>query len=221
MAALDYKYTSLPRQWPGKQRPPGFTRKRSPFKIIWTNTEKMLAKEIEHLGGKDVTIAVDIRNPGFFRADGMLRADARPMSPAVIISFTTREGVRLTFPCDTFAFWQDNVHAITLSLESLRRVDRYGVTQGDQQYVGFKALAAGGPRKMTVEEAAEVVAEFCPFPANLIASEPSVAIEGVKMARRKAHPDSGGSEDAFKRVQEASEIVEGFHTPTADAAPRP
>jgi hypothetical protein len=205
---LRYRYVALPDVWPGKQRPVGHRRQQSRFKIRWTDVEKDLAREISHLGGKDVTLAVDSKNPGDFRQDGMLRADARP-GPAVILSFTDRNGIRLQFPCDTYSWWQDNVSAIARALEALRMVDRYGVTQGDKQYVGFKALPASTtPNAMTPETAAEELAKHSPFPAYLIISEPTVRAEAIKTAKRKSHPDAGGDEEAFKRVIEAAVVLD-------------
>lgn len=214
---LAYQYVALPKVWPGKRGPANAPpRRKAPFKSMWTTTEQLLARELAHLGAKDVTIAVDIRNPGFFRADGMLRADARPVTPAVIVAFTDRGGVRMQFPCETYGYWADNVHAIALALESLRRVDRYGVTQGDQQYVGFRALPPGGgspsaPARMSEDRALEVLAAYHPFPAHLVVSELSVAGEVIKMAKRKAHPDSGGTQEDFVLVGEAADVIEALH----------
>lgn len=46
--------------------------------------------------------------------------------------------------CDRFLSWEDNLRAITKTLESLRAVARYEVIQDDEQYAGFKQLTAGG-----------------------------------------------------------------------------
>src|SRR5438094_286048 len=89
------------------------------------------------------------------------RASLRSRTPPAIVSFTNRDGIRLTFPCDTYGDWATNVYAIASTLEKLRAINRYGVTQGDQQYVGFQALPpAGGSTAMTAEEAADVIAQL-------------------------------------------------------------
>ena len=44
MAKFEYRYVPLPRVWPGKQRPPGHVRPRSPFKVVtWRPIEALLA----------------------------------------------------------------------------------------------------------------------------------------------------------------------------------
>lgn len=44
------------------------------------------------------------------------------------------------FACDRFLRWEDNLRAITKTLDALRAVDRYDVVQGGEQYAGFKQL---------------------------------------------------------------------------------
>lgn len=62
----------------------------------------------------------------------------------------------LRLPCDTFSYWKDNVRAVALALEALRKIDRYGVRTGSQ-YAGFKALPADDV-EMTPELAADFIA---------------------------------------------------------------
>jgi hypothetical protein len=47
------------------------------------------------------------------------------------------------FACDRFTGWEDNLRAITKTLDALRAVDRYEVVQDGEQYSGFKQLTAG------------------------------------------------------------------------------
>lgn len=213
---IPYRYSQLPRVWPGKQRPPGFRRDKGPFKVTtWSRVEYFLMNELSKLGAKDVTLAIDLPNPAHWNMQGAPRADARAQSPAVIVAFTRKDGVRLTFPCDTYADWQTNVYAIAKSLEALRAVDRYGVTQGDQQYVGFKALPPGGGSPgapvMTEEDAATILAEFSGMPAEAILSYAAVAATAVKMAKARTHPDAKGEPGDFEKVSTAQLVVERHH----------
>lgn len=202
------RYVALPAKWPGRKRGAGWKPKRSPFKgHNWSRIEKELLEEIARINGRDVTIALDIRNPGHFRADGGIRADARPVTSAVVVSFTRPDGRKLVFPCDAYAFWQDNVWAVRLSLEALRAVDRHGVTAGDQQYEGFAALPPGGKAGMTVEDARAFVAELSGIEESALAF-PTVLTMALRTARSKAHPDAGGSTESFQKLEEAVRILE-------------
>lgn len=202
------KYVALPNTWPGRDRGQHWKPKRSPFKgHNWSRIERELQEEISRINGRDLTLALDIRKPGEFRNDGGIRADARPVTSRVIVSFTRPDGRRLVFPCDAYAFWQDNIWAIRLSLEALRSVDRHGVTQGDQQYEGFAALPpAGGSAAMTPERAYALIAELSGFEEDALRF-PSVYVTAVKVARSKAHPDAGGSTEKFQQLEEAMRIL--------------
>lgn len=208
---FEYTHAPLPAVWPGKQRAAGYVRPASPFRTQWSGTERLLLAELRHLKAKDVVIAVDVQGLGYFNTMHRLRADARPKTPAVILSFTRPDGVRLNFPCDKYRIWQDNVHAIALALESLRRVDRFEVTRGDEQYVGFAQLGAGKPGAMTQDDAAALLEQHSGLPAHTILAEVAVAGVAIRMAKRAAHPDAGGSDDAFVKVGEAAEIIGTLH----------
>ena len=206
-----YKYTTLPKIWPGTKRPAGFRREAGKFKLTtWKRVEDALFRELRHLGAKDVVIAIDLPNPGHWNLQGAPRAEARANTPAVIVSFTRRDGVRMTFPCDTFSHWQTNVYAIAKSLENLRAVDRYGVTLQGQQYAGFAALppAGGTAAQFTAEQAADIIAEFSELPAHVIISEPSVARLAIQRAKNATHPDKGAAAGDFDRVTKAAEALE-------------
>lgn len=209
---IPYRYVTLPKVWPGKQRPSDFRRIVGPFKVTtWTPVERLLTSELAKLGAKDVVLAIDLPNPAHWNMQGNPRADARAATPAVIVSFTNRDGVRLTFPCDTYSDWQTNVYAIAKSLENLRAVDRYGVTQGDAQYVGFRALPPGGGatvQTLTAEEAAEIIAKHSELPAHVILAEPSVARVAIRSAKRAAHPDAGGEPGEFELVADAAAVLD-------------
>lgn len=111
--------------WPGALTK---IRRRAQFKAGYTATLGLLDRELQYLAAKDVVLQVALRDEDI-RLDGAPRANAKPAShPGVILSFDSKHGP-LSYPCDTFADWEDNLRAIALSLEHLRAVDRYGVTK--------------------------------------------------------------------------------------------
>jgi hypothetical protein len=203
------KYVALPNGWPGRARPSLWKPKRSPFKgHNWSRIERALQEEVGRVNGRDLTIAIDLRSPGHFRNDGGIRSDARPVTSRIVISFARPDGRRLVFPCDAYAFWQDNVWAVHLSLAALRAVDRHGVTQGDQQYEGFAALPpGGGSSAFTVEQAYSFLSELSGVEEQALVF-PAVYAMAVKVARAKAHPDSGGTNEKFQKLGQAMKLIE-------------
>lgn len=205
-----YRFVSLPRTWPGRARPAGFEAKRSPFKFhSWTKIEDELLSQLKLLKAKDITIALDVTSPGHFREDGGLRADAKTVTPRVIVSFTKGDqGLRLTFPCDAYGAWQDNVWAIRLTLEYLRAIDRYGVTQGDQQYVGFAALPAGQKAGLTLDQGIALLQLHGDAETIDLVAAPEWLVDTVlKRARAATHPDAGGATETFQQIEEAMRLV--------------
>ena len=200
---LTYMVVPLPDQWPGEPTP-SHQRKRSPFGTNWSSTLGLLDAEVRALHGRDVTFALAVRADQI-RDDGGVYAKARIQDPSVIVSLTSGAD-RLSFPCDRFQWWEDNVRAIALAMEALRKVDRYGV-QGGRQYQGFKALPAARETP-NWDQALATLAEFSDTFVHV--GDPSVATVrvAVRHARARTHPDSnGGSAAAFHRVQAAAELI--------------
>lgn len=200
---FEYRVIPLPAVWPGRSTP-DWERRRSPFKSVPGKALRLLAREIGMLNGTNVRIAIDVA-PDRIRQDGMLYANARARTPAVIVLFDTPRAT-LQFPCDTFTFWESNVDAVARALEALRLVDRYGVQQG-AQYTGFKALPASTAPTMTAEAAAVILASPT-FAARDILADPLRARDAWRMARARTHPDAGGTLDAWHQIETARAILE-------------
>ena len=200
--ALEYTVEPLPAVWPGKKTA---NPRRSPFKTQWTAVLRDLEREIRHLGGRRVVIHCDVQGR-HLRNDGQLRSDASPGYP-VIVAFTERSGARLVFPCDTFAFWQDNVSAIARALEALRMVDRYGVQQG-KQYEGFKALPGATSATLSTQEASEIIAEHSGGVAPRILTDRAAAAYAIRVAVGRTHPDrNNGERTDYDRVEAAKHVL--------------
>jgi hypothetical protein len=157
-------------------------RRRSQFKAPWMDTVALLEREVGMLGGRQAVMQIAITEEDL-RLDGRIRANARPTHPGVIVSFESRHGP-LEYATDVFDDWQDNVRAIALGLEALRRVDRYGIAKRGEQYRGWKQLEAGGPSPARGED--------------LIREHGS-----VRAALMATHPDHGGDPSDFAAVQAA------------------
>lgn len=182
------------REWPGALTP---KRKSSPFAAPLTATLEQLQRELRLVGAKDVELLIAI-DASQFRLDGKPRASAVPAHPGIVLSFTAEPVGRLSYPCDTYSTWQDNLRAITLALEALRRVDRYGVTKSGEQYRGFLALEQH-PRSADAQER---------WLREYVAAPPQWTLDIVlRNAKRKAHPDTGGDAATFQRVLDAERAL--------------
>lgn len=160
------------------------------FRAPWQQTLELLATETSYLDAQDVVFQVAVTDANI-RRDGMLHARARAGFPGVRVSFVSRYGP-LTYSTDRYDSWQDNIRAIALSLSALRAVDRYGVNKRGEQYTGWLALGAA-PLVDPVDEARALIESY----------------GGDKQALYATHPDRGGDQEAFVRVQRAREILAG------------
>ncbi len=117
--------------------------------------------------------------------------------------------------------WKENLRAIALGLEALRKVERYGIAERGQQYAGYRELPCGIElgRAMTLEEAAEFLIEHGETGGVRATVDeflddgpfgPQIRAEYFRAAAKKLHPDAGGDPDLFRKLTEARELVEAL-----------
>ena len=190
-------------KWPWKQRA-SWQRKSTPFGATFTQTLDLLESELTHLRAKDIVIQAQTEMSQI-RNDGWMKSNARVDGPAVILTFESRGSV-YSYPCDTYNHWHANLRAIALSLEALRKVDRYGVTSNSEQYQGFKRLAAADPaaeRNAALEVLAKLSGMFLSG-----APEPETIDSAYKAAARRCHPDvPGSSPEEWAKLRAAMSIL--------------
>lgn len=191
------------REWPGELTR---NRTRSQFKAGLRDTLDILDREIWHLcttreqhSSAEILIAIPAGD--LWRLDGKPRAHAVAEHPGVIFSVQSKFGA-LSYPCDTFTTWQDNLRAIALALEALRKVDRYGVTKRGEQYRGFLAIeATAAPAGFsTASDALAFLRQISGIPADIYEPPESHMPRLIRAAQRRAHPDTGGDAATFQRV---------------------
>lgn len=193
-------------------RPFHVPRKSGPFRASWSDTEDLLYAETKALGALEVVIAVEGLADTDLRLDGSLRANARPSGAAVLVAFDTMKTGPLSFPADRYLHWQDNVRAVALGLEALRKVDRYGITAHAEQYRGWNALPPGRPMPaaMTVDEAERLLLGFNDTNEVLIGAPRDLWRRLYHRGAKRLHPDTGGDPEEFRRLREAYELVSGL-----------
>lgn len=183
-------------------------RTRSPFRSDFTDTIDLLKRELFALGPGSKhapsVLQIALTEQDFRRTDGMPRAAALPSHPGVILTIDTATAGTLSYPCDRFQRWQDNLRAIALGLEALRKIHRYGISPGHEQYRGWQAIEAP-KQKQTL---AELVAFLAKVAGEGGVPEGSVqnVVRLLRAARAQAHPDrNNGDATLFNAVQQAGE----------------
>lgn len=207
--AMQYQFRPI-QQWPQR-----FTknRKRATFRVGFSDTLKLLERELTHLSARNIVIQLAVKEAEL-RLDGMLRAGVKAEHPGVILSFDSKHGP-LSYVCDTFIFpytsqpdhWQANLRAIGLTLERLRDVTRYGATKSGQQYRGWRQIGADSP---TADSEVLNPAMFITTLACCATSDLATR-EGIDRIYRdlamKYHPDRGGDEKTMSKITTAIEAL--------------
>jgi hypothetical protein len=207
MAFIDLDMTFRPiDKWPSKLTP-DWERRRAPFKAKWMDTVGLLERELRMLDAEHTVVQVAL-DESQIRLDGRPRAAAVASHPGVIIAFDSKHGP-LQYSTDKYESWQENIRAIALALESLRRVDRYGVSKQGEQYKGWRQLTqTTGPHFAGKGEAAEWLADIIGYyDASDILDFDDRARDAYISAAKKLHPDAGGSEGEFRKLVLAKEVL--------------
>jgi len=209
-------------RWPGERTR---ERKPAPFRVGYAETMKLLGRELANLYARNVILQMDC-NERDIRVDGEMRALAKVNSPAIILNLEyfvwngkyneqkqkLGKYLPLSFPCDTFSDWQDNLRAIALGMEALRKVDRYGITRRGEQYKGWLALPESGGLQSD-QEAAQTLARLANSDATpeMVLRDAVLAKQLYRAACRLTHNDQGGKAEDFGAVQTAWERLKMRH----------
>jgi hypothetical protein len=201
--------------WPRKMT---IRRQPSRFSADFFDTLELLARELSHLKARNPVIIQTHLEASDIGQDGLPRADARPPhDPAVIVSFRRYLGYEpgkgmidegLSFPCDRFTDWKDNLRAIALTFEALHKVDLYGVTPHGEQYRGWVKPTQTNTGE---REAAAFIASHSDYLKARIVDDRASFEAAYGQAVEKLHPEAGGKQEMFVRLQRAAEIIRKAH----------
>jgi len=181
--------TNYPLSWPlGWKRIPSHKREISRF------ADRSVAKaiqfvldELRRLGARNPVISTNLQ----IRQDGLPKSNQRrPDDPGVAAYFILGGNPRV-LACDKWTTVEDNLWAIGLHIENLRGIDRYGVGTVEQAFTGYMALPASSDwwKILGVAQTANM-------------SEITTA---YRVKAKATHPDQGGGNEEFLRVQQAYE----------------
>ena len=194
----------------------------SQFKQTYSNTKAILQNELAKLKAIDSSVRIEMFiSPQDLRQDGELRANARPSKPGVVLSFSKvknrfydeksktwkNELQTLSYPCDTYNDWQDNLRAIALSLQKLRDVARYGVFKYEDM-ISRLALPSADGKLSDMVSALEFLSKHSSYSVAVLRDEIQVRRAAYKYALTILHPDKGGNIEEFHKLQDAKRILE-------------
>jgi len=189
-------------QWPSnKTRRP----KPSVFRVQYQVTLDLLDKELTMLGVNQAVIQLDLPESKI-RMDGLPYSNASPDFQGVILSFDSKYGP-LRYATDVFDRWRDNLRAIALGLEALRKVDRYGITKKGEQYTGWKQLPASIDGFSDEFKAAAFLSRHSGLDVREVLKSRDTKTRAFRKAAQKLHPDKGGAARDFDLLNKAKNLL--------------
>lgn len=176
-----------PAGWPRSENP-----KRSAFQTPGGRATQNLLTQLSRMGATDVVISSNV----MLRRDGLPYANQRKPEDTGVAVYFTLKGQQQCIPCDRWNSVDDNIHAIGLTVEALRGLERWGAKEMvDAAFSGFKALPAPSPGSLDQGW------------WTVLGLTQNASRQDVEMAYRqlvkKHHPDVGGDPDLFKRLTAA------------------
>lgn len=149
--------------------------------------------ELQSMGAKNVVISSNIP----VRKDGLPRSDysKRSINDVGVAIYFLYKNEQKVLCCDAWRCVEDNIWAIVKSVEAMRGLGRWKVSQIiEQTFHGFKAL----PEKATGKSCWDILGMVPTRDVHAISKK-------YKELAIKMHPDTGGSAEAFAELSKARE----------------
>lgn len=180
--------------------PAGWKRTRNPqygrFHVGFAKSRDLLLKEIRLLGARDAIISSNIP----LRRDGLPYANTnQPEDTGVAVYFKYKEKA-MCFASDSYRKVEDNMRALALTIAAIRGMERWGASDMmERAFTGFLQLAS--PMAFDWRDVLGIQTDASYEDAET----------AYKTARSAAHPDKGGSPEAFNRVEEAFKVAKQYY----------
>lgn len=172
-----------PKGWPKTE--PGKRESGSRFKnVTLAGALNGLQDEVRRLGGKSMVLS-----------SNYTLGNTNPKEPGVVAYFEY-VGKQVGMPCDRWNRIEANVRAIALTIEAMRGMERWGAKHMiTAMFSGFRALP-----ERTSEDPWEILG------VDQDANEKEI-LDAYRAKAKKAHPDQGGSSEAFNRLTDAKDTA--------------
>lgn len=189
----DQGIDAYPLSWPTGWKRTQY-KKTSKFKTTFAVARDHLMRELKLMGVNNSTynthIVLSSNVP--LRRDGLpLAGQSNPKDPGVAVYFIYK-GKPMVFACDTYPKVEDNLHAVTKTVEALRGIERWGASSMmERAFTGFTALPpSSGTTWWEILQVSQRATE-----------------DEIKSAFRRLakvhHPDQGGSEHMMSKLNNA------------------
>ncbi|WP_321991507.1 J domain-containing protein [Marispirochaeta aestuarii] len=183
---------AYPLHWPA-----GYQRTKYPVhsrfgKHTLYGVRTFLEEEVRRLGGKKLIISTNMR----VRQDGGVYSNSKEPEDSGVALYFDYNGAQRCLACDRFLHVWENTYAIGKTIEAMRGMDRWGVSQMlDRIFTGFAAIP---------EDAGKTRPWY-----QVLNVDPGITTEDLRRRYRQLikekHPDVGGDPEEFHEIMDAYE----------------
>lgn len=188
---------AYPLQWPEgwPRTEPGKRKQDSAFPVNVGKAIDDLYDELARLGAKNIVLSSNLTLNTFHRP---CTKQNKIEDPGIAVYFTLKDRP-MVMARDAYADWRDNILSVGLAVEAFRALHRHGgAHMMERAFTGFMALPAPSAQKPWREVLGLV---GVPNPSR-------EQVESHYRTRaRKAHPDSGGSNEAMAELNAARDAA--------------
>jgi hypothetical protein len=186
----DHMIEAYPLSWPDRwPRTESAKRQSSRFKTGFTAAVHETLAELRRLGASNIVVSSNVPTG----RGGLPLASAKRVDDVGVAVYFTLKGKQRCFADDRWDKIEDNIHAIAMTIEAIRGIERWGTSDMvEAAFAGFALLPApddwrselGNPKTREEAEAA------------------------YRQRSRTAHPDvPGGSHERMARLNRAREAA--------------
>jgi len=168
----------------------------SAYKVSLAQATSELEGEISRLDPDDWRVEIGNQHT---KTNGMPRHNANPDDPGFLLRWSD-EGTSHAVGCDSYHSLRDNVREVGKWIKETRKRDNRAVVTGGSNFAAA-ALPSGDPGAVVAQEPPHKI-------LDIPRDAPDEVVKGAYRAKMKdAHPDQGGSDEAFDRVERAKEAM--------------
>jgi hypothetical protein len=150
-----------------------------------------LERQLDALGATDAILSTNVE----LRMDGRPKAGRiEPYDTGAAVYFKLK-GKDRCLACDKWQRVADNINALALHIDALRRMDRYGIGDMEQAFAGYTALPQNASPWWTILEFDERPAEWV------------TVLRRYHELLKKHHPDRGGSVETMAKINAARDAA--------------
>jgi hypothetical protein len=192
---------AYPLTWPSSW-PRSYSQKKSQFGIFsFERTRVDVLTELRRLKATDIVISTNL----MLRKDGYPYSGQRQPEDVGVAVYFKLNGEDQCIPCDKWHKVEDNMRAISKTIEALRGLERWGAKEMvNAAFRGFKALPASGEATKSNQKLWYEVLQVAPT------ADWEIIEAAYRRLLHKVHPDKGGNiadfqelQNAFKQAKEA------------------